>query len=423
MELNINLKKITISIIGLGYVGLPLANALSKKFKIIGYDINKKRISDLKKGIDYNNDIEIKKNSNIVFTNNANDLYHSKIFIITVPTPIYKNKLPNLEFIRKATLTVSKLLKKNDIIIYESTVYPGCTENYCATLIEKKTSLKLNKDFYLGYSPERINPGDRLHSIDKIQKVVSASDPKVVPIISKLYKSITSKGIFVAKNIQVAEAAKIIENVQRDVNIALINELMRIFRKKNLNIFDILDAAKTKWNFLNFEPGLVGGHCIGIDPYYLTYFARKNNIKTQLVSAGRKINDNIHIFYYKRILNECIKKKLDFSKLKVLLMGYTFKNNCSDVRNTRIKHLFEKIYSNNKNVDIFDPLAYVNDLSTKKHFVNKIKKNYYRIVIIAVNHDNFRKYLTSYNYFSDDTIFFDIKNVMKEKIFKYIVYP
>ena len=423
MELNINLKKITISIIGLGYVGLPLANALSKKFKIIGYDINKKRISDLKKGIDYNNDIEIKKNSNIVFTNNANDLYHSKIFIITVPTPIYKNKLPNLEFIRKATLTVSKLLKKNDIIIYESTVYPGCTENYCATLIEKKTSLKLNKDFYLGYSPERINPGDRLHSIDKIQKVVSASDPKVVPIISKLYKSITSKGIFVAKNIQVAEAAKIIENVQRDVNIALINELMRIFRKKNLNIFDILDAAKTKWNFLNFEPGLVGGHCIGIDPYYLTYFARKNNIKTQLVSAGRKINDNIHIFYYKRILNECIKKKLDFSKLKVLLMGYTFKNNCSDVRNTRIKHLFEKIYSNNKNVDIFDPLAYVNDLSTKKHFVNKIKKNYYRIVIIAVNHDNFRKYLTSYNYFSDDTIFFDIKNVMKEKIFKYIIYP
>ncbi len=332
------MKNNKIAIIGLGYVGLPLAIEFGKKYKTYGYDINQNRINSLKMGMDTT--MEFKKDyilssKKLVFVNKVKDLEECNIFIVTVPTPIFKNNSPDLRNIIDATKKVASVLKKNSIVIFESTVYPGLTDEVCVPILEKISNLKSNKDFYYGYSPERINPGDKKHQLTSIKKIVSGSNNFSSKKIKKLYESIIKAGTHMAPSIKVAEAAKVIENIQRDINVAFANELFKIFEKLNLNTYDILRAANTKWNFLDFKPGLVGGHCIGVDPYYLLYKCKKIKFKSEIITAGRKVNDEMS-FYYANIINKQIIKKFKQKKIKILVMGYTFKENCSDTRNTKV---------------------------------------------------------------------------------------
>ncbi len=387
-------KNIKIAIIGLGYVGLPLSLEFGKKFRTIGYDISKKRIQSLRNNNDFNKDIElnkINKSKHLTSTNTEKNIFDCNYFIITVPTPIFKNNKPNLNSLKSASLLVSKYLKKNDIVVYESTVYPGVTEEVCVPILEKNSYLKYNEDFYCGYSPERINPGDKKHTIANISKIVSGSNKQTLNKIYYLYKNIIKSKIFKSSSIKVAEAAKIIENSQRDINIAFINELTQIFDKLDISTNEVLQAASTKWNFLNFKPGFVGGHCISVDPYYLAYKAKKVGIRPQIILSGRKTNDQMH----KYVLSK-LQKKLNlktFSKLNVLIMGYTFKENCSDYRNTKIQDLYLILKSKFKIVNVFDP--YINLAKSKKindvSFIQNLKKVKYDIVLIAVGHDYFKK--------------------------------
>ncbi|MDC0346726.1 nucleotide sugar dehydrogenase, partial [Candidatus Pelagibacter sp.] len=320
------LKK-KIAVIGLGYVGLPLAIAFGERYHALGYDLNKKRIDELKKRYDCN--LEISKNDFIKskfieFSNKKDDLNNYEVFIITVPTPLKKNKTPDLKSLIHATIIAAKYIKKKSIIIYESTVYPGTTEEICLPLIEKISKLKVNRDFILGYSPERINPGDKVHTLKKITKIVSASNKFGLKEIKRIYQSIIKPKIYSVNSIKIAEAAKIIENTQRDLNIALMNELTEIFDKLEINIYEVLNAAKTKWNFLNFSPGLVGGHCIGVDPYYLTYKAKKIGLNPKIILAGRKVNDGMPEYILERIIKNLKEKKIKFNNLKFLILGATF---------------------------------------------------------------------------------------------------
>jgi len=411
------MKKINISVIGLGYVGLPLALAFGKYFNTIGYDINKDRIKYLNKNIDKNNEtkkIDFKKSKNIYFTHDHNQISISNIYVITVPTPIYKNKKPDYRILKNACEIVGKFLKKNDIVIFESTVYPGMTEDICVPILIKNSRLKYKKDFSVGYSPERINPGDKKRKLENIPKLVSASDNKSLNIISYLYSKIINAKIHKIESIKIAEAAKIIENTQRDINIAFINELSIIFNKLNIDTYKVLEAANTKWNFLNFQPGLVGGHCIGVDPYYLTYIAKKNGYNTKIILSGRELNDNMYKEVTKKIFKQIKIQKLN-KNLKILIMGYTFKENCSDVRNSQIIKI-NKLISKYYHTDIYDPHIY-NDIKDKKLNVIKYpKKNYYDVILLAVNHEIFlklgiRKIL---KFAKKDRIIFDIKNMFPE---------
>ena len=330
--------KFNIAIIGLGYIGLPLAIEFSKFHKVIGFDINKKRINELKKGVDKTNEIIIKKEifKKINFTDNVQLLKNSNVFIITVPTPVKKNKTPDLSYLKNASQIVGRFLKKSSIVIYESTVFPGCTEEFCNPILEKTSGLKLNKDFFLGYSPERINPGVNIHKLPNIVKIVSGSNKYALNLIKKLYSKIIKAGIHVTDKIKTAEAAKVIENIQRDINIALINECSVIFKKLNLDTSKILKAAETKWNFIPFKPGLVGGHCIGVDPYYLTYKAKETNYDPKVILAGRKVNDNMSNYIAKNVhktLNVGVKR---YQKKRVLILGLSFKENCVDTRNSKV---------------------------------------------------------------------------------------
>jgi UDP-N-acetyl-D-galactosamine dehydrogenase len=392
MIINKILKK-KIAIIGLGYVGLPLALAFGKKYHVLGYDLNKKRINELKKKIDKNLEIKKKefiKSKFIQFTNFEKDLRGYDIFIITVPTPVTKNKKPNLRLLIKATKTVAKVIKKKDIIIYESTVYPGTTEEICLPIIERISKLKVNSDFFLGYSPERINPGDKKHTLENITKVVSSSNKEGLTHIKKLYHTIIRNKIYCTKNIRIAESAKIIENSQRDINIAFMNELSQIFDKLNINIYDVLKAAKTKWNFINFDPGLVGGHCIGVDPYYLTFRAKKAGYDPKIILAGRKINDGMPNYICKKIIKNLKEKKINSNNTNFLILGATFKENCNDIRNSKALELCKKIKKKFKYVDIFDP--YLNKKKKfKLNFLTKIPKKKYSVIIVAVKHDYFIK--------------------------------
>ena len=413
-----------ICVIGLGYVGLPLAIELGKYFKTIGFDLNKKRINSLKKMIDLNHEInpkEIKSSKNIKFTYESNDITNSNIYIICVPTPIDKRKKPDLRSIIGATSLVSKSLNKNDIVVYESTVYPGLTEEICVPLIEKKSNLKFNKDFFIGYSPERINPGDKINTLTKIKKVVSGSDIKTKKTLKKIYGKIIKAGIHVADSIKVAEAAKVIENTQRDINIALINKFTQLFKKLNLNPKHVFDAAKTKWNFLDFKPGIVGGHCIGVDPYYLTYKAKKINFKPNIILAGRNINDSIANKLAIEIKNK-IRQKLKKRKINILIMGFTFKENCSDFRNTKVIDIIKKLKSFGFEIDIFDP--WIDIKKTKEEYkdmklniLTKIKKKHYSSVVLCVYHNYFKKlgYKKIKTYCKINHIIFDLKNTFKEK--------
>ncbi|MDC1248236.1 nucleotide sugar dehydrogenase [Pelagibacteraceae bacterium] len=413
------LKK-KIAVIGLGYVGLPLAIAFGERYHALGYDLNKKRIDELKKRYDCN--LEISKNDFIKskfieFSNKKDDLNNYEVFIITVPTPLKKNKTPDLKSLIHATIIAAKYIKKKSIIIYESTVYPGTTEEICLPLIEKISKLKVNRDFILGYSPERINPGDKVHTLKKITKIVSASNKFGLKEIKRIYQSIIKPKIYSVNSIKIAEAAKIIENTQRDLNIALMNELTEIFDKLEINIYEVLNAAKTKWNFLNFSPGLVGGHCIGVDPYYLTYKAKKIGLNPKIILAGRKVNDGMPEYILERIIKNLKEKKIKFNNLKFLILGATFKENCNDIRNSKSLELCEKISHKFKNVDMFDPYLKGNDFENYKfNLLKKIPNKKYEVVIIAVKHDFFVKMGLKkiQKLLKKNHVLYDVKNLLKK---------
>ena len=388
-----NNKKI--AVVGLGYVGLPLAVEFSKKRDVIGFDINKDRINELKKGIDVTGELskkELNQDLFITYTDNLNILKNCNIFIITVPTPIDKNKKPDLNLLKKSSNSIGKIIKKDDIIIYESTVYPGVTEEVCVPILEQQSGLKFNKDFYCGYSPERINPGDKEHKIADIKKVTSGSTPKIATEIDELYKQIITAGTHKASSIKIAEAAKVIENTQRDLNIALINELSLIFNKLGIDTESILKAAETKWNFLPFRPGLVGGHCISVDPYYLTHKASEVGYNPEMILAGRRLNDSMGKYVANEVSKLMYKKNIVVSNANILIMGLAFKENCPDYRNTRVIDLIKVFESFDCNVDIYDPRVNKSQAAHeyKIKLIDKPIKNNYDAIVIAVGHDEFK---------------------------------
>ena len=391
------IKDLKLAIIGLGYVGLPLTVEFAKKRHVIAFDISKSRIQELKKGVDKTLEVAnkeiIKNDNNITFTDNIKILNNCNCYIIAVPTPIQLNKNPNLNPIKIATNLVAKILKKNDIIIYESTVYPGVTEEVCVPIIEKISGLKFNIDFYCGYSPERINPGDKTKSIRNIKKITSGSNKATANLVDKLYKEIILAGTHKTSSIKVAEAAKVIENTQRDINIAFINELSRICKGLGIDTKEVIDAAKTKWNFIPFYPGLVGGHCIGIDPYYLTFKAKSIGYNPKIILSGRSINDNMSNYVVKELLLAMRNKKIKIKKAKILIMGFSFKENCPDIRNTKVYDVYKKLKKNNCIVDIYDPWVDPYE-SANQYDINLIKKlnkpNNYDAIILTVKHKCFR---------------------------------
>ncbi len=390
-----DLKKIKISIVGLGYVGLPVAVAFKKKnFEVVGYDINKTRIRKLKKHEDETGEVssEDLKETNIFFTSDFTKLSKANFHIITVPTPIDDFNNPDLTIIKIACETIGKIIKQNDIIIIESTVYPGVTEEIAVPIIEKHSKLKLNKDFSIGYSPERINPADKEHKFENITKVISASNKVALTLIDKVYTSVVKAGIYKASSIKIAEAAKVIENTQRDLNIAFMNELVKIFDALNINTSEVLDAAATKWNFLPFKPGFVGGHCIGVDPYYLIHKSKQMGVIPDLLMSVRKINDGMSKYFSQRILKILNEKNLNFNQSNILLLGLSFKENCPDIRNSKIFDLIEELKSFNIKVDVYDPIVNPNEVKNKHDLqIQKMpKKGKYDLVVITVSHNFFK---------------------------------
>jgi UDP-N-acetyl-D-glucosamine/UDP-N-acetyl-D-galactosamine dehydrogenase len=388
-------KDLKLAIIGLGYVGLPLALEFAKKKIVIGFDNNKKRIIELNSGIDKNLEFnkEILQNSkNINFTSNTNDLKSANCYIVTVPTPIDKFKKPDLKSLVKASEMTGKIINKGDLIIYESTVYPGCVEEVCVPILEKMSQLKFNQDFFCGYSPERINPGDKEHTISKIKKITSGSTPQVADLIDDLYNEIITVGTHKAQSIKVAEAAKVIENTQRDLNIALVNELSIIFNKMNIDTSAVLDAAGSKWNFLPFKPGLVGGHCIGVDPYYLTYKAESIGYQPKIILAGRKLNDNMGNHVAMELTNKMKKKNIQIKGAKILIMGLTFKENCADLRNSGIQNVITELKKLECSLDLQDPWADKDEVKKIYDIYPTLKpnQNIYDAVLIAVTHNKFK---------------------------------
>ena len=389
-------KDVKLAVIGLGYVGLPLALEFAKKKEVIGYDIDRKRIKELNNGFDQNfefNKKQLKSSKKIRFSNNQNDLKIANCFIISVPTPVDRFKKPDLKPLFSACKTVGSIMKKHDIIIYESTVYPGCTEEKCVPILEKFSKLKFNKDFFCGYSPERINPGDKVHTLSKVKKITSGSTPEISNFVDNLYKKIISVGTHKAPSIRVAEAAKIIENTQRDLNIAFINELYILFNKLNIDTKSVLDAAESKWNFLPFKPGLVGGHCIGVDPYYLTHKAESINYKPKIILAGRKINDSMGSYVASELMNKMDKKNIEIKGSKSLIMGLTFKENCADIRNSGIQNVIPKLKKNKCKVDLYDPWVVKSEIKKKYgvYPLSKLRQKTYDSILIAVAHKKFKK--------------------------------
>ena len=387
-------KEYKIAIIGLGYVGLPLALAFSDYYKVTGYDINEKRISDLNKGIDSNLDVAVIVNSNLIFSNDENDLKESNIYIITVPTPVNEKKSPDLSFLKLASEVVANFLKEGDIVIYESTVYPGVTEDFCVPILAKISGLPYNVGFYCGYSPERISPGAEKYNLQSVVKVTSGSTEKIAVIVDRLYKKIIKVGTYKAPSIKVAEAAKVIENTQRDVNIALMNELAMMFDKMDINTSDVLCTARSKWNFLDFKPGLVGGHCIGVDPYYLLHKSEEMGYKPTLLHSSRTINNSVALF----IVDKAVKLMIDADKVikgaSVLVLGYTFKENCSDTRNTKVKDIICGLENFSCKVSVFDP--YLAADITSNFIIDPFTgTDKYDAIIVAVSHQEFISYSTS----------------------------
>ncbi|MBZ4675823.1 MAG: nucleotide sugar dehydrogenase, partial [Anaerophaga sp.] len=406
---------------GLGYVGLPIALEFARKMRVIGFDIKPSRIEKMKQHIDPSNELEAAdfEGCDIEFTSNPEDLRKARFHVVAVPTPINKHNLPNLNSLLSASRTVGKALKKGDCVVFESTVYPGCTEEDCVPILEQESGLKFNKDFKVGYSPERINPGDKEHTLTKILKIVSGSDDETLELIASVYGLIIKAGIHKASSIKVAEAAKIIENTQRDVNIALMNELSLIFNRLGINTYEVLEAAGTKWNFLRFFPGLVGGHCIGVDPYYLTYKANELGYHSKIITGGRVINDAMGPYVAKQVVKKLISKGHKINGSNVLIMGATFKENVSDIRNSKVADVYHELKSFSVNVDVADPHASSEELMEEYGYglVDKIDKKY-DAVILAVNHDEYMNLDESYfkSVTSEDPLFVDVKGVFRGKI-------
>ena len=386
-------KKETLAVIGLGYVGLPIALEFAKKIKVIGFDINAKRVEMMRNKIDPSQEMDADafENCDIEFTNNLEDLKRAAFYIVAVPTPVDEHNVPDLVAVKRASETIGKVIKNGDYVVFESTVYPGCTEEDCLPIIEKLSGLKNIIDFKSGYSPERINPGDKDHTLAKIIKVVSGCDAESLDLVAKVYELVVTAGVHKASSIKVAEAAKIIENTQRDLNIALMNELSIIFDRMGINTFEVLEAAGTKWNFLKFQPGLVGGHCIGVDPYYLTYKSRELGYDSQVILAGRVINDGMSGYIAKKVLQHIIQNNSNIKSAKVLVMGATFKENLSDIRNSKVADVVRELQSYSLNVDVTDPHASGEELLHEYGFdlTTEVAKNY-DAVIIAVPHNEYK---------------------------------
>ena len=408
-------KKLNITIFGLGYVGLPLFLAASKKFLTVGFDKDKKKTIELKKCVDRTGELtnsQIRKLKKLNITSKLADLKDTDVFIVAVPTPINNLNKPDLKIIKDATKSIAKILKKKSIVVYESTVYPGLTEEICVPILEKFSGLKWKKDFFVGYSPERINPGDKKHTLKNIIKIVSGDTKKTLATISSIYNTIVEAGIFKAKSIKVAEAAKVIENTQRDLNIALMNELSIIFKKMKIDTYSVLKAASTKWNFNSYTPGFVGGHCIGVDPYYITHKSKQLGLVPKVILAGRKINDRMANYASQEVLKILIKKKLN-RNCKILILGYTFKENCPDFRNTQIEKFVNSLEIKYKNISIFDPYIKTN---IRKNILTQFpsKSSKFDCIIIAVPHkqliDNENKIK---KLGKSDCLYFDLKSKMK----------
>jgi len=408
-----------ISIIGLGYVGLPLAVAFSKHYPTIGYDINSNRVKELQSGEDSTLEItpkELREAKQLSFTTVLDDISESNIYIITVPTPVDSNNLPELFPLEQASIAIGSILKKGDIVVYESTVFPGATEEYCAKILEQNSQLILNKDFTIGYSPERINPGDKVHTLKTIIKVVAASNKKTELILEQIYTKIIDAGVFMAKSIKVAEASKAVENTQRDMNIAFMNELAVMFNHMGIDTLDVIETASTKWNFLPFTPGLVGGHCIGVDPYYLIHKSQESGYYPQLITTARRINESMSQYVVDRFLKKLALSRIHIVNAKILILGLTFKENCPDLRNTRVVEIVDELIKCHANVDIIDPWA--SQSQAKEFFdidlTDKPKNNFYDAILLSVSHKQFiqmgekviRKFL------NNDGIIFDIKGML-----------
>ncbi|WP_300673847.1 nucleotide sugar dehydrogenase [Soonwooa sp.] len=412
-----------ISIIGLGYVGLPLARLFATKYPVVGFDTNQNRISELNKGVDVTLEVDsdilnkalISHNPTLTeiglfCSNDLTDIADSNIYIVTVPTPVDKNNRPDLTPLSNASKSIAKVLKKGDIVIYESTVYPGVTEEECVPILEKYSGLKFNKDFFAGYSPERINPGDKEHTVEKILKVTSGSTPEIGKIIDDIYKSVITAGTHLAPNIKVAEAAKVIENSQRDINIAFVNELAKIFNLMDIDTQDVLAAAGTKWNFLPFKPGLVGGHCIGVDPYYLAQKALEFGYHPEIILAGRRMNDSMGHYVASEVVKQMSKNDITINQSKVLVLGFTFKENCPDVRNTKVVDVIRQLEDYNIKVDTYDPWAKPNEV--KKQYgldtSNQEPKGKYDAIVVAVSHQEFEN-LDLTKFLNEKAVIYDVK--------------
>jgi UDP-N-acetyl-D-galactosamine dehydrogenase len=408
-----------IAIIGLGYVGLPLAVEFGKKYNVVGFDINKNRIDELKIGVDKtleSNSDEIISAKYLTFSSEVNDILKCNVYIVTVPTPINSFKSPDLKPLIYASKMIGKILKKGDIVIYESTVYPGCTEDDCVPVLEKESGLKFNSEFYCGYSPERINPGDKVNTLTKIKKVTSGSNPQIAVIVDELYKSIITAGTHLAPSIKVAEASKAIENAQRDINISFVNELALIFERIGIDTQEVLDAASTKWNFLKYKPGLVGGHCIGVDPYYLAHKAESLGYYPQVILSGRRVNDNMGMYVANRVIKIMIQKGHAIKGAKVLVLGVTFKENCPDIRNSKVIDIYTELKQFGLIVDVYDPN--VNSADVKKEYgiimVDKLDR--YDAIILAVSHNEFLKLNIDELKKNNEAVVYDIKSFLDKKI-------
>lgn len=420
MEIQQALDATKIAIIGLGYVGLPLALEFSKKYPVVGFDIDESRVNELQQGKDRTKEADpeqlqqaVQQNSNLQLSSRLEDISTCNVFIVTVPTPIDQFKAPDLRLLLQASKMIGGVLKKNDVVIYESTVYPGCTEEDCVPVLEKFAGLTFNVDFFCGYSPERINPGDKKNTLTKIKKVTSGSTPDIASFVDALYASIITAGTHLAPSIRVAEASKAIENAQRDVNISFVNELSLIFDKMGIDTHDVLDAAATKWNFLKFKPGLVGGHCIGVDPYYLAHKAESLGYHPQVILSGRRVNDNMGSFVAAKLVKLMVQNNIQIAGSKVLILGITFKENCPDIRNSRVVDIYHELKDYGIQPHIYDPYAHIQEVLEEYgiKLLSEINQTYHGIVL-AVAHDEFLQMNISSLKKSPNSIVFDTKSVL-----------
>ena len=413
------LQNIQIGIIGLGYIGLPLAVEFGKVIPTIGFDIDVNRLEELKQGIDRTLEVtnkELAKSSKLILSSNPDHLKECTVYIVTVPTPINEHKAPDLSLIKRASKIIGGKLDVNDIVLYESTVYPGVTEEICVPILESESKLKFNEDFYVGYSPERVNPGDKEHRLTNLKKITSGSTPEAAEFVDQLYQKIISAGTHKVSSIKVAEAAKVIENIQRDVNIALINELSLIFNRMDIDTLEVLEAAGTKWNFLPFRPGLVGGHCIGVDPYYLTYKAQEIGYNPEIILSGRRINDGMGPYVAERVIKLMTQKRIHAVDSKILILGFTFKENCPDIRNTRVIDIVHEFDSYHAQVDVYDPWIDVKEAQHEYNisFLSELPATKYDAIILAVNHDQFKEMGANkiHALGRENHILYDVKNVL-----------